>query len=131
MKEKLMRFMQGRYGADQLSRFMMWVTVGLIIINLFFRSWILNAIILTIIILTYMRMLSKKSDKRYSENMLYLKAENKVRGVFKKLFPKTDINSRYLVFKCPDCRQKLRVPKGKGKITVTCAKCSRQFTKRT
>jgi predicted RNA-binding Zn-ribbon protein involved in translation (DUF1610 family) len=38
---------------------------------------------------------------------------------------------RYKFFKCPACRQKIRVPKGKGRIEITCPRCGNRFIKKT
>lgn len=40
---------------------------------------------------------------------------------------KIDSLMDYTVVDCPDCKTRLRIPKGKGKLKVNCPKCSRSF----
>lgn len=130
MQDKFRRFMQGRYGADQLSRFLTTVALILIIINLFLRTGILNYLVLAILVYCYYRMFSRDYNRRYAENQKYLTFKN--RTVFKVKNWKKSLQDRktYHIYKCPGCSQKIRIPRGKGKIIVTCPKCRREFQKK-
>ena len=68
MKEKFIRFMAGRYGADQFSRFLSFVALALIVLNLFVRSNVLWILGLAALVLTYVRMFSKNFARRRKEN---------------------------------------------------------------
>lgn len=87
------------------------------------------------------RQFSKKQDRRYQENLQYLTFVTGIKEFFKKLFHPQQKNRgqrsklgekwyQYRHFKyliCPQCAQRLRVPKGKGKIMVTCPNCRNRF----
>lgn len=129
MKEKLYRFMQGRYGNDQLNRFLMAITLVLLIASAFgLRILYLPGLLL--IIYTYFRMLSRNIYKRRAENAVYLRYEYKVKQFFATL--KRDFKQRktHHIYRCPSCKQKIRVPRGKGRIEIKCPKCGQTFIKR-
>lgn len=130
MREKIMRFMQGRYGFDSFSGFIMGVSAVLLIINIFTGLWILNILVLALIVWSYSRILSRNINKRYDENCTYLNYRNKFFHFFKNIKVYIHDWSKYLMFRCPDCHQKLRVPRGKGRIVVTCPKCKKQIIKK-
>lgn len=129
MREKIQRFMIGRYGVDQFSKFLNILTLVLLIISMFFRKSPLYTLALLLLIYTYFRMFSKNHQKRYAENQAYLIWHNKVTGFFSRQKQLRAQKKIYHIYKCPDCRQKIRVPKGKGKICVTCPKCHKEFIK--
>ena len=134
MKEKFMRFMQGRYGVDQFSKTTL--VAGLIVILLssfftrtgvgtlcYFLGWIL-------IIYCYFRIFSRNVSKRYAENQAFLARTYKIRSFFQR--QKNSLNQRkvYHIYKCPGCKQKIRIPRGKGKIEIRCPKCGTTFIKK-
>ena len=134
LREKFQRFMIGRYGMDQLGQFMVSAVLVVIVVNLFVRaalpSMILNMLELAGLFAMYFRMFSKNVSKRYEENQRYLSRRYKAvvkRDQWKKRFAQRDT---YRFFKCPGCRQRVRVPKGRGKICITCPKCRREFIRR-
>ena len=67
MRDKFQRFMQGRYGADELCRFLTALGLILIVVNLFVRSGILSYVVLAILIYCYYRMFSRNYSRRYAE----------------------------------------------------------------
>ena len=129
MKEKLRHFMTGRYGVDELSRFILMFDCALMVISFLIRSNILNITCIIIIILCYLRMFSRNYSQRYKENQMYLRYYNRVSAKLAQF--KYNLNQRkiYHIYKCPTCKQKIRVPKGKGKISITCPKCKNEFVK--
>lgn len=129
MKEKLRHFMIGRYGVDELSRFILMFDCALMVISFLIRSNILNITCIVIIILCYLRMFSRNYSQRYKENQMYLRYYNKVSAKMAQV--KYNLNQRkiYHIYKCPTCKQKIRIPKGKGKISITCPKCKNVFIK--
>ena len=131
MKEKFLRFMAGRYGADQFSRFLSFFALALIIVNIFIRSKVLWALSLVILVLVYLRMFSKNHEKRRRENERYLRVENKLLGGLRNWNDRRKQSKDYVFFRCPSCRAMLRVPRGKGKIRVTCRKCGNAFERKT
>lgn len=129
-KNKMMQFMQGRYGADQMGQMISAVSMVFLIISLFSRNqaWFLLAVIG--IVYNYFRMFSKNISKRYAENQKYLKM---TAGIRRRLASwKSQLAQRkiYHIYRCPGCKQKIRVPRGRGKIEIRCPKCNTRFVKK-
>lgn len=127
--------MQGRYGVDQLSRFMMIFGLIVLIIAAFFRrpaivGNILYLIGLVIVVLGYVRAFSKNRAKRYAENQKYYQLTAGIRRRFGKEKYILEQRKDYRIFTCPQCKQKIRIPKGKGKIEISCPKCQTKFVKK-
>ena len=130
MREKFYRFMQGRYGVDQLYRFVFFLALVLMIINIFLRNPMLNLVVYALLILDIFRMLSKNHSARYAENQKYLQLTARFRYRLdqqKKLWQERKYHH---IYTCPKCKQKIRIPKGKGNIMVRCPKCHFEFQKR-
>lgn len=134
MREKLQRFMAGRYGADEFARFLnIWVLVFLVLSM--FGGWlpvlsVFYVIGIGLMIYNCFRMLSRNTSKRYEENRRFLDMRYRFtvkRDRMKKRFAQ---RSTHRFYKCPDCKQTVRVPKGRGKICITCPKCRREFVRR-
>lgn len=129
VREKLYRFMIGRYGNDQMNRFLMILSVVFFVLSLFGLEifYILGILCL---VYAYFRMLSRNTYKRSLENNRYLQYEYKVRQFF--ATQKRDMQQRktHHIYRCPSCRQKIRVPRGKGRIEIRCPKCSQTFIKK-
>lgn len=130
MKEKFQQFMSGRYGSDELSKFMLYVLLALCIINLFFKNTFLNFLIIIWMVYLYFRMLSRNYQKRYQENQWFLDKREKVLSFFRREKNIAGQRKNYRIYTCPTCKQKIRIPKGHGKVQVTCPKCRTQFIKR-
>ena len=130
MKEKFDRFMQGRYGIDQLNSFLMIVCVICFIVNMFIGSIVLTFIAYGTWLFVIFRMFSKNIYARNRENDKYLNFFSPLSRWLKlKLMSKQDPSNKY--FSCPKCKQMVRVPKGHGTVVVTCPNCQNKFEKRT
>ena len=131
MRDKFYRFMIGRNGADHFSRFLSYAALVLIVVNLFVRNYALWLLGLLLLACAYFRIFSRNVSRRRAENERYLqlryKATSGVRGWWDRMKQRKD----YAFFRCPGCRAMLRVPRGKGKIRVTCRKCGNAFEKKT
>lgn len=129
MREKIYRFMQGRYGGDQLNRFLMVMVLVCFAVSLLGGS-VFYLIGTALLIYAYFRMFSKNIYKRRAENTAYLRYTYKVRQTFATW--KRDMKQRrtHHIYKCPSCRQKIRIPRGKGKIEIRCPKCGQTFIKK-
>ena len=130
LNTKMQQFMVGRYGADELGRFISVSTLVCLLVSLFTKWRILYWIGLFLIFYTYFRMFSKNVSKRYQENQKFLTLRYKAVAkwsIKKKHFLERKI---YRFYKCPQCKQKVRVPKGRGKICITCPKCRTEFVKK-
>ncbi|WP_242844301.1 intracellular growth attenuator family protein [Candidatus Soleaferrea massiliensis] len=130
MMNWLRRFMMGRYGADQLSFALLILYFVLTLVSQTIRWPYLMLIALLPIAWCFFRMLSRNVQKRYAENLVFLKFWNPVKGWFSRHFGRMrDKTHRY--YRCPQCSQQLRVPKGRGKIEISCPKCHTKFIKKT
>lgn len=133
IRETLNRFMYGRYGSDHLSRFLIIVFLVCAVLDIFvdnvYFSVLLTSWEFLLIICIYFRMFSRNVSKRYAENQKYLAFENKVRRVFGKAKYIQQQRKEFHIYTCPQCKQKIRIPKGKGKISVRCPKCGAEFVK--
>ena len=117
MKEKLQRFMYGRYGLDSFGKFTIIVSLVLMLLANF-------------VIYTYFRMFSRQTYKRACENQAYLAKTAKVRHFFASQKSIMAQRKTHHIYKCPTCKQKIRVPKGKGRIEIRCPKCNTTFIKK-
>ena len=76
-------------------------------------------------------MFSKNFEKRRKENERYLQLKYKLTSGFRNWNDRRKQSRDYVFFRCPSCHAMLRVPRGKGKIRVTCRKCGNAFEKKT
>lgn len=135
MKEKFIRFMQGRYGVDQFAKFTMGTALVMIILAMFignssFIGTLLDTIGLLAIVYTYYRIFSRDIQKRYAENQKYLSMTAKLRTRVNKEKNLMEQRKTHHIYTCPGCRQKIRIPRGKGKIEIDCPKCHTKFVKK-
>ena len=117
------RFMVGRYGHDRLNMALLILGVVLSFVQMIFPipllSFVLSLVSETLLIIALWRCFSRNTYKRYQENRKFLLLVDQIK----------DRSNRY--FSCPRCRQTVRVPRGKGKISITCPKCREKFVKKT
>ena len=125
IKTGMQRFMAGRYGTDKLNTLILCVALVICLASMFIPvtlQWltlVLAALSYALVGVSIFRCLSRNTYKRYQENRKYL-------GLLARI---KDRDHKY--FKCPKCRQSVRVPKKKGKIAITCPKCRERFVKKT
>ena len=126
IRQALARFMSGRYGMDQLNTTMM-VTYLVLYLVFAFTGWlVLELIAMVLLIMTLIRMMSRRHDRRRAENAKFLQITRPLTRRVKNLKVRIkDKEHRY--FKCPGCGQQMRVPRGKGRITVHCRSCGATF----
>ncbi len=128
-KAWLERFMAGRYGGDAFGSFLCAASLACMVLGLFLWD-ILYYVGFGLLGYSYYRMMSRKLDKRRAENAWYLEQ----RGAFLRwLAPyrqRFALRKTYRYFACPHCRQTLRLPRGRGKVSITCPKCGTQFIKK-
>lgn len=134
LREILAKFMYGRYGTDRLNMFLLIVLIVCAGLNLFVRNGYFSIVMSSwetlLIVLIYYRMFSRNIQKRYAENQKYLSLENKVKRFFGRTKYIQEQRKDFHIYTCPQCRQKIRIPKGKGKISVRCPKCGAEFVKK-
>ncbi len=129
-REKIRQFMYGRYGADSLCQWITYFVLFLIILNLFVRSPIVSLLEMVLLAVCVWRMFSKNIEKRSRENALFCQKKSKVFSWFRKEKSIMKQRKDFHIYTCPGCKQKIRIPKGKGKISVTCPKCHTQFIRK-
>lgn len=123
--------MRGRYGTDNLNKAMCTLSLILIVINLFANLRIIHTVIVLLLILIYCRMFSRNYNKRYLENQKYLQFISRFKKPGgPKNFTRTAQAKTHKILRCPGCGDKLRVPKGAGKINITCPHCNTKFIKK-
>lgn len=133
--------MRGRYGVDELNRRLMVLALILIAVNIFLRWYLLNLITVMLLIYIYCRMFSRNVNARYAENQRYVRFEASLKSKFSGKgrsrsggsgsfggFAEKDRSKKIL--RCPGCGEKLRVPKGAGKINIHCPHCGSSFVKK-
>ena len=130
LKDRLIRFMYGRYGIDSLGKCTIWGSLIIMLIAGWTHNNLLSLIALAGIIYSYYRMFSKKTYKRATENQKYLQMTRGIRTFFYKQRNLMTQRKTHHIYKCPTCKQKIRIPKGKGKIEIRCPKCNTTFIKR-
>ena len=130
LKINFIRFMQGRNGMDEFGKALNIGVIVLLVLSILTKWSVFYILALALMVYMYFRVFSKNTPKRYAENQKYrnfrydaaIKWNNK-----KKEWQQRKI---YRFFRCPACRQRVRVPKGRGKICITCPKCKAEFIKR-
>ena len=119
----LSHFMMGRYGTDKLNMVILGVGIACTFLSMLLPLPVLKLLLTAasyiFMILAIFRSLSRNIYKRYEENRKFLLTVQKFK----------DKDHRY--YNCPRCHQQVRVPKGKGKIAITCPKCREKFIKNT
>ncbi len=126
-REKLVRFMLGRYGSDQLNSFILIVVAILMVVNIFVNSLIMYLLYMLMWAWSLFRMMSRNIYKRRAENEKFLKMWNPIKNKCRLMKNKRRDRKTHVYKKCPKCKAVLRLPKQKGKHTVRCPKCSERF----
>lgn len=133
MREKLLRFMQGRNGNDAFNRFLITMELVLLLIGLLLRGFaarLFNTLFLLLLVYVYFRMFSRDLYKRSAENAWYWEKRNRVVAKFRLLKERWLQRKDFRFFSCPSCHSTLRVPKGRGKIKIVCRKCGTSFVRK-
>ena len=130
-REKLARMMYGRYGVDALSKGLLYLSIAILIVSMVIPNrGVLNLVSMILLGFCYFRMFSKNFSKRQQENMKYIAFCNRIKYQFSKLKFRAKESKTHHIYSCPNCKQKIRIPRGKGKISIKCPKCSTEFIKK-
>ena len=127
----LRNFMAGRYGPDQLNAAIIIAALIVGLLSRFTVLWLLVYLSYVLLILAFIRMLSRNVARRRAENDRFLRFWWPVRQKFKAAFSSVKSRKTHKFFRCPSCSNLLRVPRGKGRIQVTCPKCGERFVRKT
>ena len=130
-----MEFMRGRYGEygpDDLGRFTLWTGLVLLILTMFIRSpvrVIFDLLWIADLAFCWFRLLSRDHAARRRENQKFLSATARLRRWFNREKTMMSQRKEYHFYSCPGCGQKIRMPRGKGRVEITCPKCGQRFIK--
>lgn len=133
MKEKLQNFFAGRHGMDDLSKALFWFGLGLIVISVLplgFLSRLMNTFGLVALVFSFVRAFSRQFQQRELENNMYLAFRMKLEREKQARKERFSQRKDFVFFKCPGCGTVLRVPRGKGKIHISC-RCGYQLYRKT
>ena len=131
MASHLQRFMYGRYGSDELTLFIMGAALLFFLLSGFRVLWFLYFVGALLLIWATFRSLSRNLAARRRERERYLRLISKPKNFFKLQKNKHRDRKTHKYFRCAHCRAILRVPRGKGKIDVTCPRCCKVTVKKT
>ena len=130
MRDWFRRLMMGRYGVDQLTWVLLALSLLLSLCGSIFRSNVLGILCWAVLVVCYLRIFSRNIYARQQENQKLLQFWWKLKNGRSKR-PSREQRKNFRVFSCPTCKQKLRVPRGIGKISISCPICGRSFIKKT
>ena len=126
----LYKTMYGLYGQDSFGRFLFFLSIALWVISIF-TNYLVSIAALLVMGVEYFRIFSKNIAARRRENDRYMRLTAGIRRFFASKKAELAQGKKYKIFKCPECKQKLRLPRGRGKIEIRCRKCGNQFIRRT
>lgn len=129
-KDRFYRFLEGRNGMDDLSIFLIVVSLVLMILGSLLHGFVLTLIALGLLIYAYFRVFSRHLTARQEENRRYLAEREGLRLKLQSRKVQFANRKQYKYLKCKKCEKKMRVPRGKGRIEVTCPHCGEKFTTR-
>lgn len=121
------RFMTGRNGMDNISWHALKACIVLVVVNLFLGNALLSLVADALLIYAVFRMLSRNIAKRQAENSRYIVFFEKISKEVKQFFLRLKGMKTYKYFRCPGCKNRLRMKRGSGEKTITCPVCRHQF----
>jgi len=124
-RQWMTRFMAGRYGVDQLNKDLLWLYLILMVVSLFVPY--VQYLGLACAVYMLVRILSRNHAKRWNENNKYMALRQKVTGRFSLQKRKWTDRKTHRYRTCPACKATVRLPYKKGKHTVSCPRCHRDF----
>ena len=124
MMQWIRRFMYGRYGTDALNRFLSVVALVLMVVSVIVGWTPIYLLAVAIVAFSLFRSFSRNTWKRQRENQVYLQAFSRIKTRHRQ-------RKTHCFFTCKSCRTTLRVPKGRGRMIITCPKCKNKFEGRT
>lgn len=129
-RERMTRFMYGRYGNDELSKVYLAAAIFCLAVYFVTRFSLIYLAGMAFLIYGLYRSFSKNTAKMSAQNQKYMTWRYKKIVAYNQLKKQWAQRKEYRFYRCPDCRQKVRVPRGRGKIAITCPKCKTEFIKK-
>jgi len=130
-EEKMRTWLTGRNGADELATFIICCALVVVVANIFLNTAFLSVLALALMVYAWWRMSSKNVNARMRENRAFAELLGPVRPWIKNPVAAFTEARSYKHLRCPSCSQRMRVPRGKGKLRVRCPKCRATFEART
>ena len=124
------RFMAGRNGTDNIGWHASWAGLILMVLDIFVRTGYLSLIAWVLYGYSLFRMLSRNVNKRRAENARYIVFTEKVKKEVRQFFLRLKGRKTHKYFRCPSCRNRLRMKRGSGLKQITCPVCRHQFEKK-
>ncbi len=118
------RLMDGRNGMDDCARTVLIASLFLYLASLIFNQGILYLLFWAAFIYGLFRVFSKDREQRLKENLKFLGYIQLIKMNFQQ-------RKTHRIFMCTRCGKMVRVPKGKGKIEITCPVCGNKMIHRT
>lgn len=131
MKAWLQRLMYGRYGQDDLNRFLSVSALVLCLVSVLIQGPIVSSLAMVLMFFCLFRMFSRNTEKRGRENLAFLRAKERITQFFSLTKNRISQRKTHRFYACPSCKRVLRVPRGKGLIRIHCPNCRTAFEKRT
>ena len=129
-REWITRWMYGRYGMDELYRGLLFVYLGLIVLNLFLRSPVVALLMWLVVGFAVFRVFSRNMARRQAENAWYLARLDRVKRWFRLCKKRFEDRNTHAYKTCPYCKAVVRLARVHGKHTCTCPRCRRDFSVR-
>ena len=127
---KMRLWMQGRYGQDELNQVLLWSALGLTLLGSILKVELFSVLAMPLLIWSLIRCYSRNIHRRREERAAWLRFWRKIRDFFALQKRRWTDRKTYKYFRCKNCGAVMRVPKGKGKLRITCRQCRREMTKR-
>jgi len=131
MREKFRNFMIGRYGPDQLYVALFAAAMAAGLLGSLTRLGFFMMLSYFILLIAVYRFFSKNILRRRAENDVFLRYLGPAKYRLRRTSERLKSSRTHKFFKCPNCKNTLRVPRGKGRIQITCPKCGERFEKNT
>ena len=131
MRDFLRKFLYGRYGVDQFSTALV---IGSVVLSLLYTiSHVRLFYLVSSVLIVYalFRIFSKNFANRQKENLAWLNFSNKGKKASKKYVRRIKDLPHYKYYNCMNCKQTIRVPRGKGRVEIRCPKCGYSFRSKT
>lgn len=122
--------MMGRYGSDMLNNALLVLALVLCVLQWITRWTWIGVVLIVLLVLCYFRMFSRNIGARYAENQKFLQVWNPIAQRMRDARTRFADRKTHRYFKCPQCKKRLRVPKGRGKINITCPQCGTKFIRK-
>lgn len=127
---RVQKFMMGRAGSDQLSIFLLFVAMSLTLLSMITGMGIFSIIGYIPMVLSLYRIFSKDVQKRRMENYKFSMKISPLYSKYSSFKKRAQNRKTHKYFKCSNCKTKLRIPRGSGKVIVTCPNCKLKFIKK-